>query len=250
MGKPARVLLLGGTAESRQLAGRLSQDSRFQIETSLAGATANPAPVDGAMRRGGFGGVEGLVDYLRARGIDLLIDCTHPFASTMSAHARAAAQQTGTAHLVVQRPPWRKLAGDNWVDVADIEAAAGRVESIGQRIFLTIGRQEVDAFADCRDVWFLIRLIDKPPSAPALTSFEMISARGPFDLAAERALLHEWKIDCLVSKNSGGTDTYAKIEAARELGLPVVMVARPSAPTGPATDSVEAALMWMEDWLG
>jgi len=242
----ARILILGGTAEARHLAARLAEDSRFQVATSLAGATRHPVEIAGDTRRGGFGGVDGLVRYFRDRAVDLVVDATHPFAATMSRHAVEACASAGVARLVVERSAWVPVSEDRWVDVADTAAAAARLPEMGRRVLLTIGRQEIDAFRDCADVWFLIRSIDPPKTPPRLPAYRMISARGPFELEDERKLLVENRIDCVISKNSGGADTYAKIEAARGLGLPVLMIARPSPPPGERVACIEDALAWID----
>lgn len=246
MVEPLRILILGGTGEARRLAGRLDGDLRFYVETSLAGATANPAEIAGGVRRGGFGGAEGLEAYLTAQDIDIVVDATHPFADTISRNAVTACQNIAVERLVICRPAWEAQAGDRWVSVSNVDEAAARVPEYGTRVFLTIGRQEIDAFIDCRDIWLLIRLIDLPVPPPSLNRFKLISERGPFDLAAERRMFQEHKIDCVVSKNSGGVDTYPKIEAAREADIPVIMVERPEAPKGLIVDTVDAAFEWIE----
>ena len=244
--EPLRILILGGTSEARRLAERLDGDTRFHVETSLAGATANPAEIAGDVRRGGFGGAAGLEAYISEQGIGLVVDATHPFADTISRSAVTACEKCATDRLVICRPAWETQAGDRWVCVANVAEAAARLSEYGTRVFLTIGRQEIDAFAECRDIWFLIRLIDLPTTSPSLNSFKLISDRGPFDLAAERRIIREYEIDCIVSKNSGGTDTYPKIQAAREAGIPVIMIERPEAPKVPIVDAAEAALEWIE----
>ena len=246
MVEPLRVLILGGTGEARRLAGELDGDAQIHVETSLAGATAKPAEIAGDVRRGGFGGAAGLEAYLTAQDIDLLVDATHPFADTISRSAVTASENCATDRLVICRPAWAEQAGDRWISVANVEEAAACVSEYASRVFLTVGRQEIDAFAECRDAWFLIRLIDLPATTPQLNAFELISDRGPFDLAAERRMLQEHRVDCIVSKNSGGTDTYPKIKAAREAGIPVIMIERPEMPKAPVVDTVDAALEWIE----
>jgi len=250
MANPIKVLLLGGTSEARMLAARLSEDERFTVETSLAGATENPLPVAGGSRRGGFGGAVGLADYLRAESVDAVIDATHAFAAAISRNAVEACEKVKIERLIVQRPPWSKTAGDHWIDVTDLSAAAEAVARQGSRVFLTIGRQDIAAFSACRDAWFLIRSIDQPKQPIELENYQLIQARGPFDLAAEKTLLETNRIDLVVSKNSGGADTYAKIEAARRLGLPVVMIRRPAPPPGTVVPSVDAAMAWLDERYG
>ena len=246
MPNPIKVLLLGGTSEARMLAAHLDGDERFTVETSLAGATENPLPVEGESRRGGFGGTVGLVDYLRAVCVDIVIDGTHAFAATISRNAAEACDQTRTERLVVQRPAWEKTEGDHWLEVSDVPEAAEVVAKYGCRVFLTIGRQDIAAFSLCRDAWFLIRSIDRPKQTAEFENYQLLQARGPFDFASEKALLETNRIDLIVSKNSGGTETYAKIEAARALALPVVMIRRPAPPAGTAVPSVDAALAWLD----
>ena len=246
MPNPIKVLLLGGTSEARMLAAHLDGDERFTVETSLAGATENPLPVEGESRRGGFGGTVGLVDYLRAVCVDIVIDGTHAFAATISRNAAEACDQTRTERLVVQRPAWEKTEGDHWLEVSDVPEAAEVVAQHGCRVFLTIGRQDIAAFSLCRDAWFLIRSIDRPKQTAEFENYQLLQARGPFDFASEKALLETNRIDLIVSKNSGGTETYAKIEAARALALPVVMIRRPAPPAGTAVPSVDAALAWLD----
>ena len=246
MPNPVKVLLLGGTSEARMLAARLDGDDRFTVETSLAGATENPLPVAGESRRGGFGGTVGLVCYLRAVSVDIVIDCTHAFAAKISRNAAEACDQTRTERLVVQRPPWEKTEGDHWLEVSDVSEAVESVAQRGRRVFLTIGRQGIAAFSDCRDAWFLIRSIDQPKQTIEVENYQLLQARGPFDFVSEKALLETNRIDLIVTKNSGGADTYAKIEAARVLGLPVVMIRRPTPPAGTVVPSVNEALAWLD----
>ena len=236
-----KVLILGGTREARELATLFSADPRFFIVTSLAGATNQPAKIAGDVRRGGFGGADGLADYLTVSDIDLLVDATHPFASTISQNAARACNIANVERLAIRRPPWFPVSGDRWINVSDVSEAAGRLSEVGSRIFLTIGRQEVDAFQICEDTWFLIRTIDLPKKPFRLSSCKILSARGPFDVDAEMRLFREHGIEGVVAKNSGGSDTYAKITAARELRLPVVMIERPSVPVGPSVPDAEAA---------
>nr|WP_308129263.1 cobalt-precorrin-6A reductase [Actinoplanes polyasparticus] len=220
-----RVLILGGTSGARALAGSLPG---FAVITSLAGRTSSPLLPAGDVRIGGFGGVEGLTGYLRAHRIDALVDATHPFAATISANAAQAASRAGVPLVVLRRPGWVEQPGDAWHHVRDLEEAAalldGRRGSTA-RVFLTTGRQGIAAFADV-DAWFLARSVE-PPEPPMPHRLEVVLDRGPFTLEGERRLLDEHRIDVLISKDSGGPD--AKLVAARERGLPVVMVDRPPA---------------------
>jgi precorrin-6A/cobalt-precorrin-6A reductase len=249
MGNPTRVLILGGTAEASGLAHALAGDTRIAAITSLAGRTRAPAALPGEVRVGGFGGPEALAEYLRSEKIDLAVDATHPFAARISRNAAQACEAAGVPRLLLARPPWTAQAGDNWIPAADAAAAAGALPGLGDRVFLAIGRQELAAFAGLTDHWFLVRLVEQPEAPPPLTDYRLVLGRGPFAVEAERDLLREHKIEAVVSKNSGGTGASAKIAAARELGLPVVMIERPPAPESETAESIEAALAWIETRL-
>ncbi len=245
-----RVLILGGTAEAAALARALAEDARVAATTSLAGRTRAPGELPGAVRRGGFGGAQALADYLRSHGIDLLVDATHPFATRISRNAAQACAAAGVPRLVLTRPPWTAREGDRWTPVLDAEAAAAALSGLGPglgaRVCLTIGRQELAAFAGLDAVWFLVRLVEPPEDPIPLEEYHLVLGRGPFSLAQETALLREHGIEAVVSKNSGGPGTYAKIEAARARDLPVVMVERPALPEGETVETVAAALAWIE----
>ncbi|HEX9999153.1 MAG TPA: cobalt-precorrin-6A reductase [Actinoplanes sp.] len=212
------------------------------VISSLAGRTSSPLLPAGEVRIGGFGGAGGLTGYLRERRIDALIDATHPFAARISAHAAAAAAVTGVPLLVLRRPGWSAGPGDDWYRVPDLAAAAALLPTLGERVFLTTGRQGIDAFAGC-DGWFLARSVE-PPQPPLPRRLEVLLDRGPFDLDSERRLLAEHRIDVLVSKDSGGAD--GKLVAARERRIPVVLVDRP--PATPAADTA-ATVAEAADWL-
>lgn len=238
---PLRVLLLGGTAEASEIARRLADDDGLRVLSSLAGRVNQPRMPVGPVRVGGFGGVDGLIAFLNGEGIDAVIDATHPFASRISANAEAACKQLGIPLIALARPPWTKHEADRWHTVPDIEHAAAYIAEIAGRVFLAIGRQQLDAFAACNTAWFLIRAIDPPDvSLPANT--KLLLERGPFHLEDELRLLRDHAIDCVVSKNSGGLATYAKIEAARVLRIPVVMVDRPRKHTVATVDAIDSVL--------
>ncbi len=241
-----RLLLLGGTREALELARALTGDPRLHVITSLAGRTRDPAAIPGEVRVGGFGGSEGLAAYLEREAIGLVIDATHPFAATMAGNAAAACVQTGAARLKLLRPPWRRVDGDHWIEAADAADAAAALPGLAERVFLTTGRQELAAFAGLEDTWFLVRLIDRPNAPLPLARHHLVLGRGPFAEAEERVLLREHRIGALVAKNSGGALTYAKIAAARALGLPVVMVERPAPPAGETAESVDQAKVWLQ----
>ncbi len=246
MGEPIRILLLGGTAEARALAHRLAHDARVQITLSLAGSTRRPAKAPVPVRMGGFGGVDGLAAYLKRSGIELVVDATHPFAARISEHAASACMQAGIPRLLLARPAWMPRSRDDWIEVADLESAARALAELRvRRVFLSVGRREIAAFSQLPEKWFLIRLIDPPTEALPIPDYELVLARGPFDERKERHLLAHHAIDVVVSKNSGGEATYAKIAAARRLGLPVVMVQRPRMPDSECVGTVEDALTWV-----
>ncbi|MEV4702395.1 cobalt-precorrin-6A reductase [Actinoplanes sp. NPDC049316] len=232
-----RALVLGGTTEGRALAGRVP------VISSLAGRTSNPLLPPGEVRTGGFGGVDGLERYLREERIDAVVDATHPFAATMTAHAAAATTRAGIPLLILRRPGWTEQPADRWHRVADLEAAAALLPALGKRVFLTTGRQSIAAFAALDGLRFVSRSVE-PPVPPMPPHLEVVLERGPFDLAAERELLLRHRIDVMVTKNSGGSA--AKVDAARELRIPVVMVDRPPLPAGvPVAATVDAAVEWL-----
>nr|WP_296066031.1 cobalt-precorrin-6A reductase [uncultured Actinoplanes sp.] len=223
------VLILGGTAEARSLAGSLPG---FTVISSLAGRTTSPLLPPGEVRVGGFGGAGGLASFLRTRRIDLLVDATHPFAARISANAVAASAAAGVPLLVLRRPGWLPGEGDDWRRVADLAHAAALLPALGERVFLTTGRQEIAAFAGVDRCWFLARSVE-PPEPPIPRRLEVLLDRGPFTLDGERRLLAGHRIEVLVSKDSGGPR--AKLDAARERGIPVVLVDRPPVPRGVKT---------------
>ena len=242
MSELRRILLLGGTEDSRALAEGLSKFAGVEVVSSLAGRTEQPLALPGTLRIGGFGGVDALARYLDEECIDLLVDATHPFAARISDNAEVACRRGGTPHLVVQRRAWEAVEGDRWITVSSAEAAAQALRGLAMRVFLTVGRQELSAFESLRDIWFLVRMIDPPRQPLPLAQSHIVLGRGPFDECGERALVQEHGIEALVTKNSGGAATYAKVAVARQYGLPVVMIDRPSAPPGETVDSVEDAL--------
>jgi precorrin-6A/cobalt-precorrin-6A reductase len=246
------ILILGGTAEAAALARSLVEGhrERLDVTTSLAGRTRAPAALPGQVRSGGFGGAEALAGYLKDQKIAAVIDGTHPFAAQISANAIVACEIAGVPRLVLSRPCWQVEPGDNWQHFDTIEAAALDLPRLGRRAFLTVGVQELAPFASLANIWFLVRLIEMPADPPSFADSHFITGRGPFTLDGERALMESHKIDVLVTKASGGAATAAKLEAARHLALPVVMVERPPAPAGPSVDGVQAAIDWIIGRLG
>ena len=239
------VLLLGGTGEARVLAGQLL-DAGVPVVTSLAGAVSPRALPPGEVRIGGFGGVAGLTAYLRENPVSQVVDATHPLASRITAHAAAASQQTGMPLLRLSRPSWRRRPdSSDWHWVVDLTAARRAAEGLGRRVFLSVGRQAAAELADWSGRYVLLRVVE-PPGFAIPEGWEVLAARGPFDLAAERDLLRERRIDVLVTKDSGGRHTAAKLDAAAELRIPVVVVARPADPPGvPVVESIDDALTWV-----
>ncbi|WP_229927214.1 cobalt-precorrin-6A reductase [Kitasatospora indigofera] len=246
---PRRVLILGGTTEARLLAAALATgpaaDPGRLVTSSLAGRVAEPRLPAGQVRIGGFGGAAGLADWLRAERVEALVDATHPFAEVMSRNAAEAAAATGVPLLALRRPGWSPAEGDRWHPVASLAEAAAALPALGRRVLLTTGRQGMAAFAGLDALHFVARSVD-PPAEPLPAHTEVLLARGPFTLADERALLREHRIDVLVTKDSGGAATAPKLTAARELGLPVVIVRRPELPGGvPVAEDVAAAVAWL-----
>jgi len=249
--EPRHLLILGGTAEARSLAAAAS--TRFaaalRVTTSLAGRTRNLPSLAGEVRRGGFGGAAGLAAYLDAARIDLVIDATHPFAARITAAAAEACAARGVPLLGLARPPWIPQAGDRWIEVADAAEAAIRLPELGRCAFLTIGSGALAAFSQVAGVRFLVRLIEAPAAALPLADYELILGRGPFTFAEERLIMTRHGVDVLIAKASGGTATAAKLEAARALGIAVLMLRRPPRNGGPSVASVDAALAWIEKGL-
>ncbi|UUU20165.1 cobalt-precorrin-6A reductase [Streptomyces sp. DSM 40750] len=240
------VLILGGTTEARRLAELLHDTSDLRLTSSLAGRVASPRLPPGEVRVGGFGGAEGLAAWLREHRVDALIDATHPFAGTMSFHAARAAAATHVPLLALRRPGWVPADGDDWHDAASLEEAATLLPALGRRVFLTTGRMGLATFAALDDLWFLVRSVDAP-EAPHPARMEVLLDRGPFTLDGERELLRRHRVDVVVTKDSGGAATAPKLTAAREAGLPVVVVRRPPVPEGvPVVADPEAAARWVD----
>jgi precorrin-6A/cobalt-precorrin-6A reductase len=247
-----RILILGGTTEASALARLIAGDRRFNPVLSLAGRTASPAPQPVPTRVGGFGGAQGLARWLEAERIVAVVDATHPFAAQISANAVDACTRRGLPLATLTRPAWTLVHGDRWTEVDSADAAASLLatETQPRRIFLSLGRLELGAFASAPQHDYTARLIDPPSGIVLPPRIRFIFERGPFDKAAELQLLESGRIDMIVSKNSGGAATYAKIEAARELGLPVLMIQRPAKPHGTPLGSAGEAVAWLEEIAG
>jgi precorrin-6A/cobalt-precorrin-6A reductase len=241
------LLILGGTTEATALGRALAGDPRFSATLSLAGVTRRPASQPIPIRVGGFGGVAGLACYLRERRIGALVDATHPFATQMTANAIAAAQQTNTPLLVVLRPAWQPITGDHWTMVESMDAAAATLGTIPRRVLLTIGQKDLAPFRAAPWHHYVLRSVDPPPADALPLSVTTIAARGPFASDDEERLLRDERIDVVVTKNSGGSATAGKLAAARKLGLPVVMLARPPLPQTATVGSVGEVLAWLQE---
>ena len=244
-----RVLILGGSSEASALAQALAGRADVAATLSLAGRTQNPAPSPLPTRVGGFGGIDGLRRYLVRENVAAVVDATHPFAAQMSRHAFAACRAQGVRLLAFSRPPWPRLPGDDWIDVADTDAAVAALGAAPRRVFLTQGRLRLGAFAAAPQHRYVLRAIDRPAEIDALRDARLILSRGPFRVEDEMALMREAGIEFLVTKNSGAAATYPKIEGARRLGVRVVMIGRPELPEVETVFVLDAALRWIEAHL-
>jgi precorrin-6A/cobalt-precorrin-6A reductase len=242
-----RILILGGTADARHLAGKLA--SRHDVTLSLAGRTENPVAQGVPVRTGGFGGAEGLAAYLADNGIDLLIDATHPYAARISANAAKAARLADIPAIALRRPAWVEMPGDRWTLVDSAAHAATLLGGRPRRIFLALGRQELAPFEGVPGHSYLIRSVDPVEPPLAVPDATYILARGPFSEADDHALLAKHGIDAIVAKNSGGDATYGKIAAARQLGVEVFLIKRPPLPDMPSGASVEEVLRLVDQAL-
>jgi precorrin-6A/cobalt-precorrin-6A reductase len=239
-----RVLLLAGTTEARLLARRLV-DADVDVVVSFAGRTTKTASVPGEHRSGGFGGADGLAAYIAQHAIAAVVCATHPFAARMPFNAAAACASVDRPLARLLRPEWVAEAGDRWIDVDDLDHAAAALGDLGaRRVLLTTGRQELAPFAQLDDIEFTVRSIE-PADLGAFRQAATILERGPFTVESERALLTARSIDAVVSKNSGGSATAAKLVAARQLGVPVVMVRRPACPAVHTVSTVDEVLDWL-----
>ncbi|MEV7964412.1 cobalt-precorrin-6A reductase [Sphaerisporangium sp. NPDC088356] len=241
----AGVLVLGGTGEARALAAALVRRAEVRVISSLAGRVTDPRLPEGEVRVGGFGGPERLAGWLREQGIQAVVDATHPFAERITASAVRATAAAEVPLLVLRRPGWRQEPGDDWHWTSSLPEAAASLPGLGRRVFLTTGRQGLSAFSGLDDLWFLIRTVD-PPDPPLPRHRHLLRDRGPYTLDGERVLMRHHRVDVLVTKDSGGTMTMAKLAAARELGVPVVVVRRPPLPEAPTVETPEEALAWLQ----
>ena len=243
-----RVLILGGSAEAAELArlANAALSSRAEVISSLAGRLKPAQVLPGTMRIGGFGGASGLAEYLNKESIDLVIDATHPFAETISAHAHDACDRAGVPRLMLIRPPWRLPGGGKWIEVDDMAAAAQMLPRVGRRVFLTVGASGLEAFSHIEGVHFLVRLIEDPGTPLALADYELVTGRPPHSLESERALFEGHHIDTLVAKHSGGGATVGKIAAALEVEARIILIRRPLPEPGEVVETPAEALSWLE----
>jgi precorrin-6A/cobalt-precorrin-6A reductase len=238
------VLILGGTTEASALASALAT-AGVRATLSYAGRVANPRAQPVAVRVGGFGGVAGLVAWLREHEVSHLVDATHPFAAQMSMHAVAAAAQGGVAHVALTRPGWTAGAGDRWTRVADIAGAVAALAGAPRRVMLALGRMHVGAFAARPQHHYLLRFVDPPREDVALPRHDIVVDRGPFTVAGDIALLRAHRSELVVCKDAGGVGARAKLVAARTLGVPVLMIDRPPLPQRVEMQDVAAVLHWI-----
>jgi precorrin-6A/cobalt-precorrin-6A reductase len=238
-----RALILGGTADARLLAGEMAR-AGIDAVYSYAGRTHAPADQPLPTRIGGFGGASGLAGYVRSEGITHVIDATHPFAAEMSRNAIEACADAGTPLLALERAPWTRSTGDNWIEVSDVGAAAAALPEAPAKVFLAIGRQHIAPFAMKPQHAYTLRFVD-PPEAPPPFAADVIVSRGPFTLDREIEMMRTRGIAWIVARNSGGDGARAKIDAARMLGLPVIMIARPRLPERPRVESVADVMHWL-----
>jgi precorrin-6A/cobalt-precorrin-6A reductase len=241
-----RALILGGTGDANQLSEACARGGIDAIY-SYAGRTKIPLPHALPTRIGGFGGAEGLAEFLRVERITHVIDATHPFAVEMSRHAVTACTVTKIPLIALERAPWSRASGDNWIEVADIDTAVAALPGKASRVFLAIGRQHITPFAAKPQHTYTLRFVDAPEDELPLPRSELIVSRGPFTLDGELDLMRSRNIEWVVARNSGGTGARAKIDAARELLLPVIMIARPGLPERPRVDNIGEVMAWLHD---
>ena len=219
-----KILILGGTSEAAELAKHLVAEGH-DVTTSLAGRTREPDPVSGSIRIGGFGGANGLIAYLKTNTVEKLIDATHPFARKISANAKTAAQETGIEYEKIERPPWKKQPGDDWIEVNSLEQACTAIPA-SARVLLALGSQHINRFNTRDDVFFLVRMVDRPEEPLSLPDYKLLIGKPATDWKEEMRMLQEYDLTHIVCRNSGGSRAYAKIRAARSLGLPVIIIER------------------------
>ena len=238
-----RALILGGIADANQLSAEIAR-AGIDAVYSYGGRTRAPADQPLPTRIGGFGGVDGLADYIRREGITHVIDATHPFAAEMSRNAVEACTQTGTPLIALERAPWARVPGDKWIEIGDVAAAVAALPGAPTRAFLAIGRQHIAPFAARPQHAYTLRFVD-PPEAPLPFAADVIVSRGPFTHDGELEMMRMRGINWIVARNSGGDGARAKIDAARMLGLPVIMISRPKLPERLRVESVADVMQWL-----
>lgn len=245
------LLILGGTGEAAELARRAYQvfGTDLKITVSYAGVTGHQPDLPCVVRVGGFGGEDGLAHFIEHEKIDLLIDATHPFAHQISLHAFKAAEKCKCQALIYNRPAWNAEKSDQWIMVKSLQGAVQKVQDLGLKCFLTIGIKELAAFETVKNVPLVVRLINEPDHPLKLENYELVLSRPPYDLAQERTLLEEHHIEVIVSKNSGGAQTFAKIEAARHKRIPVIMIERPVLQDLAVLENLDEVLDWIKGQL-
>ncbi|MBB4425593.1 precorrin-6A/cobalt-precorrin-6A reductase [Bradyrhizobium sp. CIR48] len=238
-----RALILGGTADASLLAAAIAR-AGIEAVYSYGGRTRAPADQPLPTRIGGFGGVSGLADYIRREGITHVIDATHPFAAEMSRNAVEACAQTSTPLIALERAPWTRMPDDIWIEIANVDAAVAALPEAPAKVFLAIGRQHIAPFASKPQHTYTLRFVD-PPEAPLPFAADVIVSRGPFTFDSELDLMRTRGIGWIVARNSGGDGARAKIDAARMLGLPVIMISRPERPARRRVESVTEVMQWL-----
>ncbi len=246
-----KVLILGGTAEARELAERVVPlfANAAEFISSQAGVTFNPKTVPGRVVSGGFGGISGLVEFMEREQVHIIIDATHPFAENISDSAYVACSMNGAKRLTLGREMWDLPPGARWVEVANMKAAADEISDTAKRVFITTGRRGLEAFSKLDDIWFLVRMKDQPIASINLAKHHIITGQPPFEIALERELLLSNSIDALVSKNSGGPATMGKITAALETETPIILLRQPAKLPGLWTSSVDDCLQWLAEQI-
>lgn len=248
MAAPSKILVLAGTREARKLIELLATMSEYEVIASLAGVTKNPADLGGNTRTGGFGGADGLADYLQAQDIAAVVDATHPYAAQMSRNAVEAAERLEIPLLRFERAPWEKTSGDTWHQVESVETALDLMPAHA-KVFFAAGAKVAAPLKQRPDLTFVIRTLNAPDDVDALLNAEYIEGLPNADWFAEREFFKKQKLDWVISKNSGGAASYGKIRAARELGLPVAMIKRPETPCSIQCTSTDEVLTKLQETL-
>jgi precorrin-6A/cobalt-precorrin-6A reductase len=244
------VLVLGGTTEARLLCERLARFAQIRVTVSLAGSTRVPVVQPVPTRYGGFGGVDGLTDYLRSERVSWLVIATHPFATNIAQNALEAGARAAVPVLAIRRQPWTAGVGDQWTEVASAQAAVDALGSVPRRVFVTIGRQQLSALLSAPQHQYVIRTVDPPDPPLNLPHAEYVLARGPFAEQDELEFMHARRIEVLLAKNSGGDSTSAKLAAAQRLKIPVVLIHRPAQELEHCVHDVDSALRHLVSGLG